>query len=55
MVKRIVLGLTFAALSASTLLAAGQGPSSSGTSYICEHVPSAVLAAACQYLGFCCS
>jgi hypothetical protein len=54
MVKRLAFGLAIAACSATTLFAAGQGPNSTATGWICGHVPSAVLAAACQYFGFCC-
>jgi len=54
MIKRFAIALAIAAGSASTLFAAGGGPSSTGAGYICSHVPAAVLAKACQYLGFCC-
>jgi hypothetical protein len=53
MIRRFTLALGFAAISAATLLAAG--PSTTGAANICSHVPAAVLAAACKYLGFCCS
>ena len=54
MVKRLAIALTIAACSATTLFAAGQGPNATAAGHICANVPSAVLAAACQYFGFCC-
>jgi hypothetical protein len=54
MIRRFAIALALAGGTASTLFAAGQGPNSTAAGYICSHVPSAVLAAACQYFGFCC-
>ena len=54
MIRRFAIALAISAGTASTLFAAGQGPNSTAAGYICAHVPSAVLAAACQYFGFCC-
>jgi hypothetical protein len=54
MMKRLVFALTIAACSATTLFAAGGGPSPTAAGAICSYVPAALLAKACQYLGFCC-
>jgi hypothetical protein len=48
------MAFTIAASSGTTLFAAGQGPKSTAAGHIWANVPSAVLAAACQYFGFCC-